>query len=353
MKKIVMLAASAALAWSCSNPAAYTVKGSAEGLEGRLYLVNAETMETVDSTTVEKTAFRFKGEVETPFSAVIHSGEEVAPRFYARLIVEPGTILLREEGDDLKEVVASGTPSNDAMSEYAAMRQEIFNRYYSADTPAEERDALEARYDAAVDSMFAANSGNLFGAILLAQELAYDMPSSQMIETIGNFPEEIRRGGLLTKLHEQAVAKARSEVGQPYIDIAQPDADGKSVTLASVVGNPANKYVLVDFWASWCRPCMGEVPYLVEAYGNYHKRGFEIYGVSFDRERDPWLAAIANNKMNWVQVSELNYFDNAAAEAYAVRGIPSNFLVECATGKIVATQLRGEALEEKLAELFD
>ena len=88
---------------------------------------------------------------------------------------------------------------------------------------------------------------------------------------------------------------------------------------------------------------MGEVPYLVETYGKYHDKGFEIYGVSFDSSRDNWLAAVANKKMNWIQVSDLNRFHNAAARDYAVQGIPSNFLIDCATGTIVAANLRGVA----------
>lgn len=98
---------------------------------------------------------------------------------------------------------------------------------------------------------------------------------------------------------------------------------------------------------------MGEVPYLVKDYKAYHDKGFEIYGVSFDADRDNWLAAVNNKKMNWIQVSDLNQFDNQAARDYAVQSIPSNFLIDCATGTIVASNLRGEALGEKLSELLD
>lgn len=96
---------------------------------------------------------------------------------------------------------------------------------------------------------------------------------------------------------------------------------------------------------------MGEVPYLKEAYAQYRDRGFEIYGVSFDKSETAWQAAIRDNEMAWVHVSDLNGFDNPAAHDYAVRGIPSNFLLD-KQGTIIARDLRGEALGRKLAELF-
>ena len=96
---------------------------------------------------------------------------------------------------------------------------------------------------------------------------------------------------------------------------------------------------------------MGEVPHLKKTYAEFHKKGFEIYGVSFDKDREKWLAAIDQNDMNWVHVSQVNGFDNQAARDYAVQGIPSNFLIG-SDGKIVAKNLRGEALYEKVAELL-
>ena len=98
---------------------------------------------------------------------------------------------------------------------------------------------------------------------------------------------------------------------------------------------------------------MMEVPYLLDVYAKYHKKGFEIYGISHDTDGDRWRNCVKERKMNWIHVSELNRFNNQAAKDYGVRGIPSNFLVDCSTGKIVASNLRGKALEEKLAELLD
>ena len=112
-----------------------------------------------------------------------------------------------------------------------------------------------------------------------------------------------------------------------------------------------DKPALIDFYASWCGPCMEEVPHLKQAYDKFHGQGFEIYGVSLDNDNDKWLCAIREHGMGWVQVSDLNGFDNLAAKDYAVQSIPSNFLID-AQGKIVARNLRGEDLYKKVEELL-
>ena len=137
-----------------------------------------------------------------------------------------------------------------------------------------------------------------------------------------------------------------------YIDIDQPNQKGESVSLKSVVENKKNRYVLLDFWASWCGPCMAEMPHLREAYKLYHKKGFEIYGVSLDSNREAWVGAIEKQQMRWVNVSALEGFKTSAADDYAVESIPTNYLIDCSNGVIVAKNLRGEAVAEKLAELF-
>ena len=180
---------------------------------------------------------------------------------------------------------------------------------------------------------------------------AYELSGQETLDEIAKFSPEMQQTKELTELKTSAEQKLKTDVGQPYIDIVQNNAEGQPVSLKSVIDNPANKYTLVDFWASWCGPCMEEVPHLKQAYDKFHGQGLEIYGVSLDNDNDKWLGAIREHGMGWVQVSDLNGFDNLAAKDYAVQSIPSNFLID-AQGVIVAKNLRGEDLYKKVEELL-
>jgi len=180
----------------------------------------------------------------------------------------------------------------------------------------------------------------------MLQQLEQLSPEMQLLQTVVDAKAKAER-----KMKTEPQVEG-SDIVPIYIDVVQPDVNGNEVSLKSVVENPANKYVLLDFWASWCGPCMGEMPHLTAAYKKYHKKGFEIFGVSFDRNKEAWMNAIKNTKMEWVNVSTLNRFDNPAAEEYVVESIPTNLLIDCSNGVIIAKNLRGEEVEKKLAELL-
>jgi peroxiredoxin len=137
-------------------------------------------------------------------------------------------------------------------------------------------------------------------------------------------------------------------VGQPAPDIELPNPDGRVVKLSDLRG----KYVLIDFWAAWCKPCRQENPHVVKLYNQYKDKGFEVYGVSLDRTKEDWVKAIADDGLEWTQVSDLKYFNSIAAELYQIEAIPATYMID-REGKIIAKDLRGPSLESKLAELFN
>ena len=127
-----------------------------------------------------------------------------------------------------------------------------------------------------------------------------------------------------------------------------PNPQGEMVKLSDMKG----KYVLIDFWAAWCKPCRQENPNLVRMYNLYKDKGFEVFGVSLDRTKEDWLKAIEDDVLTWTHVSDLQYFNSKAAETYQINAIPATYMLD-PDGKIIAKDLRGPSLENKLAEIFD
>ena len=167
-------------------------------------------------------------------------------------------------------------------------------------------------------------------------------------ELADKFQQELPDSRYTQQFVAQIGALSKLAIGMPAPDIALPNPEGDTVRLSSLRGN----YVMVDFWAAWCKPCRMENPNVVRLYDEYKDKGFEIYGVSLDRTKDAWVDAIAQDNLTWKHVSDLQYFNSEAASLYNINAIPATVLLD-KEGKIIAKNLRGQALEEKLAEIFE
>lgn len=358
MRKIFAITMAAAALGSCSTGMKYTVTGHDEAFaDGKYAYIRIEEdnqLKALDSVLIAGNSFKLKGEVETPVAAYVTVSDAGAqrPEIYAAVYLEKGNIEIKQLDPDRRSFNAVGTPLNDANAEFygkmmelsAAMRE----AYKAEDTAKAEQ--IEQQMNDTLKQTIEANAGNVIGPDLFRQNY-YQFEPQEVLDIIASFPAEAQNN--LGKIKQSAEAALKVMPGNPYVDVTDKDADGKEISLKSVVENKANKYVLLDFWASWCGPCMGELPYLKATYDKYHKKGFEIYGVSFDKDRDAWLKAVKDNDMGWVHVSSLNAWDNQARNDYSINSIPANFLIDCATGKIIAKGLRGEEVQKKIAELLD
>jgi peroxiredoxin len=137
-------------------------------------------------------------------------------------------------------------------------------------------------------------------------------------------------------------------IGQVAPEISLPNPNEELIKLSDLRG----KYVLIDFWAAWCRPCREENPNVVRLYNQYKDQGFEVFGVSLDRTKEAWIKAIADDNLTWTHVSDLKYFNSEAAATYQINAIPATYLLDM-EGKIIGKDLRGASLENKLKEIFD
>ena len=359
MKKIFLaLMVAVAMASCTANKCEISGRvGDPDVVSGMVYLVDGwNPNNIIDSVEVKGGEFHFKKvKCEPTFARLVHS----SGRPISYLFVEAGKVSVMDS-EVLGTSRATGTPANDAFEAMMVRSQSLVADYREA-VAAENKDrvaAIEAEHDAMQKGCFEANLDNIFGVFMLRQ-LSYSDPAVVTLKGYESLSEEMKVLAMATKIKESAERKMKTEPQAEgsdyvpyYIDFSQPSVEDELVSLKSVVENKKNRYVLLDFWASWCGPCMGEMPVLREAYKLYHKKGFEIYGVSLDSKRESWLGAIEKQKMQWVNVSELNGFNTAAVTEYAVESIPTNFLIDCSNGVIVAKNLRGEAVLEKLAELM-
>lgn len=167
-------------------------------------------------------------------------------------------------------------------------------------------------------------------------------------ELVSRLNENYPGTSSIMQMKQQLDEMRALSVGQVAPDFELPNPDGKMVKLSDLRG----KYVLIDFWAAWCKPCRQENPNVVRLYNQYKDKGFEVFGVSLDRTKEDWVKAIADDQLTWTHVSDLKYFNSAAAELYRIDAIPATYMID-PDGKIIAKDLRGPSLENKLAELFD
>jgi peroxiredoxin len=181
--------------------------------------------------------------------------------------------------------------------------------------------------------------------LILKNSWQFELP--EMEEIFATFDTSLKVSSYYQSIMSRIDVLRKVAIGQPAVDFTMNDSLGKPVALSSFKG----KYLLVDFWASWCGPCRGENPNVVKAYQGYNSKGFDILGVSFDKDREKWIQATKDDNLTWNHVSDLQGWGNTAGKVYGVNSIPANVLLD-KDQKIIGKNLRGDDLQNKLAELL-
>ena len=370
MKRILSGALAIILLASCGGKDSYRIKGVVEGIENgtvmTLSTLDYDGLTELDSVKVKGGRFSFKGNTDTAQIAVITYELDDDLRG-CELFIERGKILVHIDGEAGGQNV-SGTPNNDAFQKFYDDTQ-ILN---------DEADELEDKIRITLATQgdptsLYAQMGDLQERFknLLGQSIEENANRlyayQQLIDNYSLFePEEVM--ALLEKLaptfgydlaFNQLTAlinmQLSTSLGHQYIDFEAPVLDRKygfsnKVSLSQYVEK--NKIVLLDFWASWCAPCMNEVPNLKAAYNKFKSKGFEIVSVSVDDGTDEWIEAVKDNGMNWVQLwNGEEDLANTAASKYSITAIPATFLID-ADGTIIGRNLRDKELEEALEDFF-
>jgi thiol-disulfide isomerase/thioredoxin len=387
MKPIISILAMCLLVISCKSEEKQTVKrdgyyisGTAPGVFNgiRAYLETTDDRGRkvpIDTAIVMNERFVFEGKVDYPemIYLSINSVKGSAP-----LIIENEEITVVADKDNMNNAKIEGTEANSALNIYnektgelTSKRFEVGRKLRSVQPNDDTNNSNELNSEMADISQkmkdfpyefIAEHTDNPFSVILL-HKLAEskDADFSKIESTLATLSDDQQNSITATMLKTQIQIKkaelaaiGATQIGQVAPSFTAPTPDGKLLSLNDVKG----KLTLIDFWASWCKPCRMENPNVVKVYNKYHNKGLEIISVSLDGSRtqkDPkaaWIKAIEDDNLTWSHVSNLNYFNDPVAKAYNINSIPATFLLD-QDGKIVAKNLRGAALEQKVAEYLN
>ncbi len=365
MKKLLILTIAVAF-FACNQQKkdGFEIKVDLEGADGQILLekrgesnwIPVDTAEIVEGVAV------LKGKVDHPED---HYISVLGQRAKTMVFVENSDITVSGKVDSLASAEVTGSQTHEEYTrvneriqkigeEYMALYQQAREFSAQGDTAkaGELMEEVNALYESTTELQeeFVRENPASYATPYFISRIQYGLELDELEELVYSLDEELESLPAIQALKERIAKLKTVAVGQKAPDFTMNDTEGNPVTFSDVYSQ--HEYTLLDFWAAWCGPCRRENPNVVAVFNDYKDDGFYVFGVSLDREKDAWLQAIEDDNLTWTHVSDLSYWNNAAAQLYAVNSIPASLIVD-KNGIIVAKDKRADELRETVGELMN